>query len=209
MNSTNDNTSLFDLIFNIALGLCLMFMVSVIVMRIENQKSNIKTKAEFTIILTWQDGINHDVDLWVRDPQKNVISFKSKENGITHLDRDDLGMTKDYFIKDGRTIYVMTNQEIATIRGFMAGEWVISSHFYRVSESEEHVARCRVQITKLNPTATIILDKPFVLDRRWQEKTLARLMMSQSGNIMEVDENISIPLVETYVENAVSLGDEY
>ena len=107
MNNQNDNTSLFDLIFNIALGLCLMFMVSVIVMKQGNQKTNVKTKAEFTIILTWQDGVNHDVDLWVRDPQKNVTSFKSKENGVTHLDRDDFGMTNDYYVENGEKIYIM------------------------------------------------------------------------------------------------------
>jgi hypothetical protein len=163
-----------------------MFTVVFIQLKIEQEEADITTNAEYVVILRWQDGVNHDVDLWVRDPNNNMLFFKTKEIGIMHLDRDDLGTINDSIYSDGQLITVKTNQEIATIRGFIPGEWVINAHFYRVSkeEKDEMVARCNVTLTKLNPKARLILSENFTLTDYWQEKTVARISMTANGNIL-------------------------
>ena len=193
-----DNTSLFDLIFNIALGFVLMFVISVLSIQIQHKSSDIKTQAEFVVILTWQEKEDLDVDLWIRDPQENLMFFKSKEVGIMHLDRDDLGNTHDTYIREGVAYISPANQEIATIRGFLPGEWIINAHLYRVGKQvTDTVAHCDVIITKLNPVANVILHKTFELKNYWDEITVARLMMASTGEVLGVEENIPLSLVET------------
>lgn len=193
-----DNTSLFDLIFNIALGFVAMFVVSVLSMQIQQQTSDIKTQAEFVVILTWQEKADLDVDLWIRDPQENIMFFRATEVGIMHLDRDDLGNTNDTYVRDGITQISATNQEIATIRGFLPGEWIINVHLYRVGKGvTDPVAHCNVIITKLNPVANVVINQKFDLQNYWDEKTIARIIMDSTGDILNIEENLPVSLVRT------------
>jgi hypothetical protein len=198
----SSNTPFIDLSFLVAISFMLMFAVAIIQIKIESKETDIETHAEYVIVLTWQDSINHDVDIWVRDPQENLLFFRSKEVGIMHLDRDDLGNTNDKYYENGEEKIVPANQEIVTIRGFVSGEWIINSHFYRVSPdaSAEKVAKCNLVVTKLNPKAKVILNRNFVLDTYWQEKTVTRFLMSSNGDVW-----LQEPLPIEFVSSEISV----
>ena len=196
------NISFVDLAFCLVFGFVLLFTVAVTQLNVKLKEADIEANAEFIITLTWQEGHDHDVDMWVRDPQENLLFFRTKEVGIMHLDRDDLGNTNDTYEEDGEVKIVRTNQEIVTIRGFMTGEWILNTHFYRVSKNlkDEKVARCNVVVTRLNPKAKIVINKSFILSSYWEEKTIARLMMTASGDIFIED-----PLPAQLVKNQLSM----
>src|SRR4051812_15305824 len=71
---------------------------------------------EVRVELHWPDGVDTDVDLWVRCPGDVSVGYSNKIGGACTLDRDDLGATND------RTPF---NYETARSRGIPAGEYVV------------------------------------------------------------------------------------
>ena len=121
-----------DLLFNTLVGFVFLFVISFLLIQPpEPVKKKIDSKAEVIITLTWQTGNYSDIDLWVKDPEGNIISFKGRTNGLMHLDRDDLGAANDTLtLADGTIVTSDVNREIATIRGWILGEWSVNVHFY-------------------------------------------------------------------------------
>lgn len=199
------NTPFVDVGFLIGVGFALLFIVAIMQIQVEHKDADIETHAEYIIALTWQKA-DHDVDVWVQDPQKNLLFFKSKEVGIMHLDRDDLGNRHDTYEENGEIKIIPTNQEIVTIRGFMSGEWIVNTHFYRVGKNDtDKTAKCNVIVTKLNPRAKIVLNRDFVLESYWQEKTIARFLMTANGDIF-LQDVLPVKLVSSKMEIPLSLA---
>ena len=178
------NTALLDLLFLMLLGVFALFFLSWMMINPTKSKADIKTKAEYVITVTWPRGNTDDVDTWLRDPTGSVLFFNNKESGLVHLDRDDLGSITDAIVlPDGRTVEYPYNQELTTIRGFIPGEWVLNIHAY--TKREPGPTSVLVAIDKLNPRVKRIFQREFVLDRHWQEITVARMEMAAGGDIME------------------------
>jgi hypothetical protein len=185
MKSYSDNTAFLDLLLNCLVGFVFLFMIAFMQIEPNKNDAEIKTKAEYVITLTWPMGDPSDVDMWVEDPAGNLISFKGKEAGLTHLDRDDLGGSGDYFtLPDGRIIKYEYNQEIMTIRGFIPGDWTISVHMY--NKKIEASTMATIRIDKLNPNVVTVFNETFELKRHWQEITVTRFTMKMDGTMLGV-----------------------
>ncbi|RLG67114.1 MAG: hypothetical protein DRO11_10505 [Methanobacteriota archaeon] len=183
--SYGDNKAFLDLLLNCLVGFVFLFMVAFSQIAPDETEAQIKTKAEYVITLTWPIGDPSDVDMWLEDPAGNLISFKGKEAGLTHLDRDDLGGSGDSFmLPDGRIIRYEYNQEIMTIRGFIPGEWTINIHMYNKKKKEPTVAT--VRIDKLNPKVVTIFNEKFALEKHWQEITVIRFTMKSDGELIGI-----------------------
>lgn len=199
------NITFFDLLFNTVLGFTFFFAICLILMNIQKAKTdpNIKTKAEFVITLTWDsnaEGLGDDIDLWIEDPEDNIIFFKNKELGLSHLDRDDLGNTNDSIITaDGRKISIPINQEIGTIRGIIPGEWTVNIHMYRKRIKEP--SNVEVKIEKLNPTVKIVAYEKYLMKTDLEEITVARFMVSNDGTVLFIDK-IPKKLIEKKLEHS-------
>ena len=182
-----NNTSFLDLLFNTLVGFVLLFIISFLLINPSIKKADIKTKAEFVISVTWSDNSRDDVDTWLQDPAGNVIHFRQRDAGMAHLDRDDLGKANDTItLKDGRSIEYAHNQELTTIRGFITGEWVLNIHMYKKRDSDP--TPVEVRIDKLNPKVQTLLYKKIVMNRTWEEVTVARFEMTGQGDIIAWDD---------------------
>ena len=174
-----------DLLFNTLIGFVFLFVIAFLLIAppVPTDKK-IDPKAEVLIILTWPEGNMSDIDLWVKDPTGLVVSFRGRDKGLMHLDRDDLGNSNDTLIlADGRVIKSEQNQEIVTIRGWIPGEWVINIHFYAfrpgilgnsstansISEDELRIP-ITVELIRINPYKSKGVAK-FDLIKTGQEKT--------------------------------------
>lgn len=180
--------SFLDLLFCCLLGFVFLFIVSFWMVQIDKKKANIMTKAEYVITVTWDLENPDDVDSWTRDPLGNLIWFRKKEEGFTHLDRDDLGQANDtYTLPNGTTLTYPYNQEITTIRGFIPGSWVFNIHMYnkRWNSGPAHVV---VKMEKLNPSVKTVFIKTYTLIAKGDEYTVANFEMSASGEIISLDE---------------------
>ena len=120
-----------DLLFNALLGFVVMFVLAVLLINPIAKSGAVDAKAEFLITLSWPEGRREDVDLYVQDPAGEMVWFRSREAGLMHLDRDDLGERNDVIEVAGRQVRNPLNQEIVSIRGILPGEYVVNLHLYR------------------------------------------------------------------------------
>lgn len=147
-----------DLLFNLVIGFVYLFIIAFILINPVAKKGDITKKAEYLIIIEWNENYNDDVDLWIKDPSGNILSFLAKSSGLMHLEKDDLGFTNDTFTKNGKTEVLPINREVATLRGTVEGEYEVMAHVYnrkftlfQGKPRTDLPAQIVVQIIKINP----------------------------------------------------------
>jgi len=182
-----NSLSFTDLLFQCLLVLAICLIILSMLSAIQKNKADIETKAEFVAIVTWTPDYNNDVDIWIEDPAENILWYHQREIGVMHLDRDDRGSVDDiYETRNNEIIAIEINQEIATIRGIIPGEWIINIHMYRMSIPEP--TDVTVKIIKLHPTANTVLEKKYVMTRYWEEITVCRMMINSDGKVFDIDD---------------------
>ena len=195
-----------DLLFNTLVGFVFLFVLAFILINPVAKKSNVEVIAEFIITTPWPDNSEDDIDTWVKDPAGNVVGFKQKDRGLMNLDRDDLGRSNDtVMLTTGKKVTVRRNIEHVTIRGIIAGEYIVNIHLYRRAPRNEVLDKdyydqipVVVNIEKLNPYGLVYLKKVFLI-RKGEEKTIVRFTVNEDGDIIELNE-LPFQIVKT-VEN--------
>jgi hypothetical protein len=203
-----------DLLFNTLIGFVFLFVIAFLLIAppVPTDKK-IDPKAEILIILTWPEGSSKDIDMWVRDPTGEIISFRSRDRGLMHLDRDDLGSSNDTItLSDGRQVTSAMNQEIVTIRGFIAGEWTVNIHYYAYRQSggeasatvNQLTAPITVELIRVNPYKQKGLIR-FNLIKPGQEKTafnftvIEETYTQRKGGVVSEEKVYYIKDVNTYM----------
>lgn len=176
-----------DMLLLLNMGFIILFSLAFIMMKQEDHKNkNIETKAEFVITVTWPKDLGDDVDVWVEDPGGKLVYFQRREDGLMHLDRDDLGHRNDTFkLPDGTIVKYDENREVVTLRGILEGEYVVNVHMYYKSNGDE--CPVSVRIEKMNPFSTVLV-KEVILTKKGQEETVCRFTLDSSGNVTEINE---------------------
>ena len=179
------NMAFLDLLFNTLLCFAALFVLSFILINPSKKENNIKAKADFMITVTWNKDLDDDVDTYVEDPVGNLVAFMRREEGLMHLDRDDLGHRNDTINTPNGPIEYKDNREIVTLRGFFPGEYVVNVHMYMKRE----IAPTEVTIVleKLNPYM-IIMAKNVILTTSGQEDTAFRFVVDSEGSVTKVNE---------------------
>jgi len=190
-----------DLLFNILLGFAFLFIIAFLLIKPEAKKKDFDRRAEFVIILEWDHEAPDDLDLYVQDPTNDKVSFRLPIANYMHLDKDDLGMRNDTIINaDGTTSTVKINREVVTIRGIIAGEYIINAHYYSTRvysgsqlEPDERTVDYRnkpqrdltvkIELHKVTPYSVLWAgEKKFT--HRGQEETFLRFRLDADGNII-------------------------
>jgi len=147
---------------------------------------NSVAKGEFVITVTWPKDMDNDVDMYVEDPEGHLVAFMRREEGLMHLDRDDLGKISDVVQTRFGKIEYDENREIVTLRGIMPGEYVINVHMYMKRE-ESPLTPVTVQLDKINPYSTIMI-KRVSLGGSGDEKTAFRFTLNKDGDVVDINE---------------------
>ena len=190
-----------DLLFNILLGFAFLFIIAFLLIKPEAKKKDFDRRAEFVVILEWDHDAPDDLDLYVQDPTNDKVSFRLPIVNYMHLDKDDLGKRNDTIINaDGSTSTVMINREVVTIRGIMAGEYIINAHYYSTrvyngSQLEpnertidyrskpQRALTVKIELHKVTPYKILWAgEKKFT--HRGQEETFLRFVLDGDGNIV-------------------------
>jgi len=178
-----------DLLFNIVVGLAFLFLLAFILMNPIAKDKDIEEKSDFIIILTWDDESGDDIDLWIRDPLGNLLSFKNREDALMHLDRDDLGLSNDKVeLPDGDYTYVYRNKEVASLRGTHEGEYLVNVHVYNKKpwkDSSMRPSNIRVELIKLNPYDEVT-QAEFIATKRGQEFTAFHFTLDKDGKVIGI-----------------------
>jgi hypothetical protein len=174
-----------DLLFNALLGFVVMFVIAFLMINPIAKTGDVDNKAEFLITLTWPDGRREDVDLYVADPEGRMVWFRSREAGLMHLDRDDLGLGNDVIEVSGKKVINPANQEIVSIRGIASGEYVVNLHLYRDDRGKP--VPVKVKVEKLNPKVELVFYGDVTLQQRGEERTAVRFSVSPDGRVRNVN----------------------
>jgi hypothetical protein len=149
-NGTRDSLDPFtDLLFNTLIGFILLFFIAVIFVSPSKDARKVVLDAQYLVVITWPNGLADDIDTWIEDPQGNVTWFRNRSAGLVHLDRDDRGMFNDSIVVEGRTVENPLNQEVATVRGQVPGEYTVNLHYYETASSE--AVPVTVRVARVNP----------------------------------------------------------
>ena len=175
-----------DLLFNALLGFAFMFFISFALIQSPKDGGDIESKAEFLISAEWEDHHPDDIDLVVEDPKGNVVYFQKQQSGLMHLDRDDRGTLADRLVIDGVEVENPANQEVVTIRGFMAGEYVVNLLYYKSNFVTP--LKVKLKIEKINPRLEVIFFNDYYLKKTGEEITAVRFLLDSKGNVMDLNQ---------------------
>ena len=179
------NVAFLDLLFNTLLCFAALFTLSFVLINPSRQNANMESKAEFIITINWPSEQDNDVDVYVEDPGGHLVSFARREDGLMHLDRDDLGHRNDTIQTPSGPLEYKENREIVSVRGILPGEYIVNVHMYHKNSVED--CPVTIQLDKINPFK-IVTTKTVVLKLKADEKTAFRFTVNQNGDVIDVNE---------------------
>ena len=169
-----------DILLNVLMGFTIMVFIAFSLIRPEMLTGDIEVRAEYIITTTWPDNHPDDIDTYVQDPGGNIIWYHNPDGGLLALDRDDRGNFRDVIVVNGERIENPINQESVTMRGIIAGDYVINVHHY-VANGIDPVA-VTVKVERINPSLEIVYYGTVELDHRGDEQTVIRFTLDDEGN---------------------------
>ena len=162
-----------------------LFFLALLAMAPKASEGKVDSKAEFIVTMDWPDNHPDDLDLMVEDPGGNIAWYRHKEAGFLTLDRDDRGGMHDTIVINGKRVSTPIRQEVLTIRGVVAGEYVVNVSHYVATTGKPVPANVRVQ--KLNPVARVIYEGQVVVDHTGDEKTAVRFRLDDKGEVVDIN----------------------
>ena len=155
----SSNLAFIDMLFNVLVGFVFLFIIAFLMINPITKKNDIPSKAEIMIILQWDDLSVDDIDVWVKpqDDSNLPVSFKVKDVGLWHLDRDYLGTSNDTIKVDGQTTVLSVNREVVTMRGIQKGDVLLNVHIY--SKRDSKPTPFTVTVIDINPYREVIVYK--------------------------------------------------
>jgi hypothetical protein len=178
------NLAFLDVLFNTLLCFAALFALSFILINPSRAEKNVEMKAEFVIMVTWPQELDDDVDVYLEDPVGHLVAFMRREDGLMHLDRDDLGSRNDFINTPAGRVEYPQNREIVTIRGIVPGEYVLNVHMYS-KKSMGASTPVTVLVDKINPYGTVVV-KTVELGNAGDEKTICRFVVDKEGKVTDV-----------------------
>lgn len=188
-------TAYIDLLINLLTGTVVLFILTTLLIApITKNSEGIKKNADYVITLEWPNEIDCDVDMWLRDPLNNIVSYKFPEAGLMYFERDDMGKRRSVYEIDGKEITIdPDNKEFVTLRGTFSGEYVVNLHLYSCINTATQLAMTSgqtvnvpviVEIIKINPSYVVVKHIEMIIENIWQEKTVVRFTMDDKKSII-------------------------
>lgn len=178
------------------LVLAAVLFVGYVIEKKQNDIANINTPGAYAIVINWPNGSRDDVDLYVEDPNGNVVFFQAKERGLMHLERDDLG-TNDKVVdqKTEQEITVQEREERVILQGILPGEYIVNVHMYTKRDSSPTVVTAK--LVELRGAGKVETKQDATLAEKGDERTMFRFTLSPSGEVSNINQ-----LQKKFVDNA-------
>ena len=173
-----------DLLFNILLGFTFLFFITMLFINPITKLGNVNMKAEYIITVDWKDSLPDDIDLWVKDPNGEIVSYLKKDAGWLHLDRDDRGVINDKIIIDGKEVIYPINREVVTLRGIIPGEYIVNLYLY--DHKSNSPVEAKIIIEKVNPSLRLVFVGDVILKNEDTELTITKFRLDSEGNFKSI-----------------------
>lgn len=174
-----------DLLLNLAVAFAFLFMLSQMLINISKTQSKApEREGSYLIQITWNEGIDADVDLWVLAPNNERSGFFSRDVQTMSLLRDDLGSTNDWYINDqGQQVLNKMNREEVTIRTPLQGKYVVNLHYFRAPADYQGKITVKVVLKKVKEDETL-LERTLTLTSRGDELTAFTFTLDKQFNLV-------------------------
>ena len=169
-----------DLLFNILLGFVFLFFLTILFINPITKLGNVNLKAEYIITIEWKESLPDDVDIWVKDPNGEIVSYLKKDAGWLHLDRDDRGVINDKVSINGEEYTYPINREVVTLSGIIPGEYIVNLYLY--DNKSNNPVDVKLIIEKVNPSLKLVYFNNITLMQNDSEMTIARFNLNSSGD---------------------------
>ena len=176
---SNGQDAFTDLLFNALLGFTSMFTIAFVLISEPSKAGKVDDKAEFLITVRWPDNHPDDVDTIIEDPRGNLLWYQNKDTALMHLDRDDRGILRDRIEIDGIEVANPINQETASLRSIVAGEYVVNLLHYKSNFAKP--LPVSVKVEKLNPEVSLVYYGNHDLSGAGSEVTAVRFTLNGEG----------------------------
>ncbi len=165
--------------------LCLVAILLILVLTESPTKATptVDTLGVYAVTMSWDRGSNDDVDLYVKDPDGNVVYFASEDVGLMHLETDDLGTKASGTYGNIRTV---AHTERVIIRGAIPGEYVVNAMEYTKNDKGtlDHVT---LTLWRLRGNDLEVTSKEVTLARNGQIEFGFRFTLDAKGNVTNVN----------------------
>ena len=141
-----------DLLFNLLVGFTFLFMLAFILINPVAKKEAHDPKAEYLVIMSWDDNSKADIDLWIKDDVDTIVGFRAKDVALLTLDRDDLGDRNDMYTTKENVELVPVNREVISIRSKTQRRYVVTTHFYNnLGDPDTIPENIKIELLQVNP----------------------------------------------------------
>jgi hypothetical protein len=197
-----------DLLFNVLVGFVFLFVIAFLLINPIAKKGDIITPAEYIIVMTWPDKSEDDIDLWVTDSNGYRVGFQQKDQGLMHLERDDLGTSNDTITVNGKEVITYINREVVSIRGKQLSDYNIAIHVYRRSwkngEQSTDEMPITIEVIKINPYS-VIYKQTQIINQAGQVKNFYSFSVDENNNVPRIYENSErVVPVMGFINNATT-----
>ena len=173
-----------DFLANLLLVFTVLFIISFVLIRPKNAPPALRTPGIYAVVITWPGTVNDDVDLYVRDPQQNVVYFANPTAGLLHLEHDDLGKPSAK-TSTGRVVRPPQNIERCVLRGVESGEFVANVQLYR--DGAPGPVHVHVALWKLIGSDHPVATSSVVLRHEGDERTAFRFTVTAAGGVTNIN----------------------
>lgn len=168
------------------LGYFMLIAVILIVVPHQPKKTHdgIKPKAEYLLVLTWNDGRDVDLDLWLHHGSCTIY-YNARECKNISLDRDSRGVLSNTSVNTDGTVVRSPNQEVIAIRAVLPGDFLTAVNYYQDHEppGTQPGIDCKVELVRLNPVVTVVKQVNLHLDMERQTLNAIAFHLSADGRI--------------------------
>tara|TARA_R110000772_G_scaffold1453_3_gene4907 strand:+ start:421 stop:1080 length:660 start_codon:yes stop_codon:yes gene_type:complete len=200
----NSNISFLDTFLLTLIGITAILAIVVKLINPISEDGKIDPVTELMLMLEWNPNLPPDLDIHVKTPNGDVISFRNRDNGWMVIDRDDLGHSSDQYMINGKTLNVKKNMEVINVNAIVPGEYVVNVHYYSPGNdyfwkdyeqllSMKELMSYKVTLMDMHPFSVLYTAENTDLRLR-TEQTVMTFVVTEQGNVVDIRTDIQISL---------------
>ena len=208
----NSNISFLDTFLLTLIGITAILAIVVKLINPIADEGKIDPVTELILTLEWEPTIPPDLDIHIKTPTGDIISFRNKDIGWIVLDRDDLGATSDRYVVNGDWVIVPKNMEVVNVNAIVPGEYVVNVHYYGHGprphwDNAEELVELKdnmsytVTLMDMHPFEVVYTAQMTGLEFR-REQTVMTFVVGEDGNVRDVRTDIEMKLFYKPVRSA-------
>jgi hypothetical protein len=184
-----------DMMTALAVFFMVMFLLTIMAIKVTSEEERVQQRSGlvqvydslYVVKASWSGDSANDVDLYLKDPNKNIIYFKNHDIDEITLERDVIGKESVY-TSSGDSIRYDRNDEIISIRTLLPGDYIANVHLYKRHDLNTDTP-VTVRLYKAVGIAYRLLHEGIVtLGYQGEEKTVFGFHLDPDGSVSKYNQ---------------------